>query len=91
MISRVEIENSKLDEAVNTEDVDVDSEVETTVFVVGLGVDNFETAICVGDWEESVLEVVIVCVDFLIGISEDTWSIEEVPKNVACWVNSYMV
>ena len=44
-------ETSIYDDLPTVEDglMDVDSEVETTVFVVGLGVDNFETAICVGD------------------------------------------
>ena len=69
----VKVEDLRLDEAVDSEYVDVDSEVETTVIVVGLGVDNSEISICdiffctLGDWEVSVKEVVNVFVDLLRG------------------------
>ena len=73
MLSSVEVEDSRLVEEVDTGDVDKASEVETTVIVVGLGVDNSEISICdiffctLGDWEVSVKEVVNVFVDLLRG------------------------
>ena len=50
VFSSDEVGDSRLDDAVDeandSEYVDVDSEVETTVIVVGLGVDNSEISIC---------------------------------------------
>ena len=47
VISSVEVEVSRLDGAVDTVDVDLISEVENAVIVVGLGDDNSETIIFV--------------------------------------------
>ena len=50
VFSSDEVGDSRLDDAVDeandSEYVDVDSEVETTAIVVGLGVDNSEISIC---------------------------------------------
>ena len=47
VISSVEVEDSRLDGAVDTVDVDLILEVENAVIVVGLGDDNSETIIFV--------------------------------------------
>ena len=47
VISSVEVEDSRLDGAVDTVDVDLISKVENAVIVVGLGDDNSETIIFV--------------------------------------------
>ena len=80
VFSSVEVEDSRLDEAVDTEDVEVgetkdenvDSEVETTVIEVGLGNENSKTSIYddLPTVEDGLMDIILVDINLVFSTVE---------------------